>query len=473
MTDSNSCSDITNCAFKKKLVLTGFLLILFIITAIMVTPDYLFIPKYKFVYQPEIQSKLGDFQYYYFGGFMLHYRNPYIYDKEKFEMFFKGAEVTKDAHRYLNYPPLIYCLLSPFAVINVLTASKIWYYFNHILLMGSLLFLFFSTKTREGDLKFKTGRFIFYAIFTLIFSPTIDNLLQGQVNILILFLLTGTLFCHSRGLKILAGLFLGFAISLKIFPAILLLFFLIRKEYRIMSYTLLSIFLIHLTIAFLWSPVLIAQYFTNIFANYASLSNIYVFANQSIIAALHRLFSIVPLSAEENSIPILNAPFLIAPLRIIISLAIIAIISFFTWKTRDENPGSDSPNLVFALFVASIVTLSPMVWVHHLILLLLALPIYLEYVYSSFYIKKAKFFSIIILAIMFQAIASFDGWVSFVPRFTQAYLRAWFNNSNLPTLCIVIIWIMMAVIAFLSLKTKNGDNESKAGESENSCIPDS
>ena len=477
MNKETELSPFQNCDFKKKLVLSLFLLILFIISFLFVTPDYFFVHKYKFVVQPEILTKLGDFQYYYYGGFMLHHKNPSIYDKSKYESFFEGAKTAENTHGFLNYPPLIYCLVSPMAKLNILEASKIWFYLNHLFLISSMLFLFFSININD---KFKIPRFLFYTCFALIFSPTLSNLLQGQVNILLLFLLSASIFFYSKGYQIPVGICLGIAISLKIFPAVLILFFLLKREFKTVGVTFLSIILIHTAISLLWSPVLLFDYFNNVLFKYVVLEKIVTFPNQSILAVLNRTLSVVKLGGFKNSTPIINAPYLVTPLRIVFFAVVMGVLTLVTLKSYQlsiKNKKNNEPDkklktcppetdlLIYSLFIVSIFLLSPMVWVHHLVLMLVSIPLFYEFFFESKNIDKFTFIAYIILSSAFWLIGTFNGWVSFYPRFTRALMRAWFMNSNYPTFLIILTWVMMALIIYFSIN-KISKNEEKVDDSK-------
>lgn len=172
---------------------------------------------------------------------------PRRYD---FYTYLVSARALLDgAHPYLAYKtetifayvyPLFLAFVAiPLAVMPYWLANFIWYALSAAsLILAGLLLL----KIAEKDIGTSLGRHLAVpgcAIFLFLFSPIQNNLLNGQVNAIVL--LCCVLFLHSfsRGRSVPGAIWLAVAISIKLLPAILLLFLLRRRAYRVVVWTVL------------------------------------------------------------------------------------------------------------------------------------------------------------------------------------------------------------------------------------------
>jgi len=73
----------------------------------------------------------------------------------------------------------------------------------------------------------------------IVFRYLLDNLANIQINIFILLLSIVSIYSFIKGKDILAALFLAFGISLKIYPIFLFLFFIVKREYKVVLFTTL------------------------------------------------------------------------------------------------------------------------------------------------------------------------------------------------------------------------------------------
>jgi hypothetical protein len=106
------------------------------------------------------------------------------------------------------------------------------------------------------------GRYLLPAavVFAVMFSPIQNNLLNGQVNLIVLFCCTMFLRSYVREKKVTSAAWLSAAIAIKLVPAILVVFLLVRKQFRVLLWTALF------AILFCLLPTIVAG--TNAFAFY-------------------------------------------------------------------------------------------------------------------------------------------------------------------------------------------------------------
>ena len=102
----------------------------------------------------------------------------------------------------------------------------------------------------------------------LMFQPLLCGFPQGQVNPIVL--CCAAMFYHSyaRNRPVRAGVWLGVAIAIKVLPAVLLVFLVVRRQYRVILWTLLF------TALFCTLPVVIAG--KNLLAYYQTYLNTFV-----------------------------------------------------------------------------------------------------------------------------------------------------------------------------------------------------
>ena len=177
---------------------------------------------------------LGDFRAYHVGGLAIKH-NVDIDDREALEVLAQQHNL-EPRFTALNYPPFLYVLSSSISSLpykGFFTAITI---LNHVVLV--LLFLISFLLLARFPMRFPllTGS----AILLLLSYPVRWTMYDGQTNLLVTLLLTLFLFYHQRDRDIPAGISLGLAIGIKLFPFILLFPLAIMKRWRAMVAALLT-----------------------------------------------------------------------------------------------------------------------------------------------------------------------------------------------------------------------------------------
>jgi hypothetical protein len=165
-----------------------------------------------------------DFPNYYMAARLAHegYDTSRMYE-------WSWIEREKD-HRAVDIRVIGLLPITPFSTLAVwpltglapLTAKHIWILLNlgFLIPIGWML----RAMTRLSYQQIALA-------FTLCF-PLYRNLLFGQFYVLVLLLIVAACWSYLRGFRILAGALIGIAAACKVFPALLLLFFLQRREWR-------------------------------------------------------------------------------------------------------------------------------------------------------------------------------------------------------------------------------------------------
>jgi alpha-1,2-mannosyltransferase len=160
--------------------------------------------------------------------------------------------VTDDNDWHYNYPPLFAILMAPLAdpphgsefsgAVPYPVAVAIFYALNLVLLFAGTHALASALESCSAFPAVRSqGRFgqrwwLLRAVPVLVCLPPIGHtLMRGQANIVLLALVCGFAAALLRGRRHLAGWFLAGAITLKIFPAYLLLYPLWRRDFRCLA----------------------------------------------------------------------------------------------------------------------------------------------------------------------------------------------------------------------------------------------
>jgi hypothetical protein len=218
-------------------------------------------------------------------------------------------------------------------------------------------------------------------VLLLSLRPILSDLHHGNINLMILFLIVGTLYLWTRGRDIPAGLTLALAISYKVTPALFVPYFLYKRSWRVVLWTGLGmgIFLLVVPSVVLgpeFNGECLAMWWHRIIrpfavSGFASPQEI----NQSMVGVLTRLLTAVTVSEDRNNLH--RAVNLVAwdPARVALgikalSVGMVGLLAFFCRTRADRR---DDPRLFgeFALVVLTMLFVSERSWKHHYVTILL------------------------------------------------------------------------------------------------------
>jgi hypothetical protein len=134
-----------------------------------------------------------------------------------------------ERHNYPN-PPIMALLLLPLAQLPSVTGALCWFYLK----VGmTLLAVFWVFRLIESpDRPFPPWAKALAVLLSL--RPITSDLIHGNVNLFILFLIAGSLFAFSRRRDLGGGLLLGLAIACKLTPALFVPYFLWKRSWKML-----------------------------------------------------------------------------------------------------------------------------------------------------------------------------------------------------------------------------------------------
>jgi hypothetical protein len=124
-------------------------------------------------------------------------------------------------------PPLQVQLMTPLVAVarDERTSARLWFALNIVLLTGTLALLSrFITRRHH--------RLILWAV-TPLFAPTLMSFWMGQITIVLLAATAGAWAAYRTGRPRLAGVLLALAVWTKFYPGLLVLYFLWKREWRV------------------------------------------------------------------------------------------------------------------------------------------------------------------------------------------------------------------------------------------------
>lgn len=244
----------------------------------------------------------------------------------------------------INYPPPALFLFIPFHFLPVFWGQIIW----SVISLGCLvLALFFSFKALEIDWGWKN--LILILPLTLLAFPTKWTLGLGQINNTILLLMVLGFFFHRRNKFVLSGLSLGVATSLKIVPGALLLYFLVKKEFKIFVSGMITMVALFLLSGFAFGFNLVGEYFSKVVPATLGIEGKYTYYNQ----AASGLFSRILGDGERAVVATMIFSFLVL------------LVTLFILRRQKKVDAFG-----YSLIISSTLLINSFSWQHHFIWLL-------------------------------------------------------------------------------------------------------
>ena len=265
---------------------------------------------------------------------------------------------TGSAFPYL-YPLFLAFALIPLTLVPYWLAVFLWYAISIAALASAACVFAGLTKAEQPASGSDQPLLPLFTLSVLLIPILQNNLLNGQVNFLVLLLCVLFLKFHLENRVFLAPLMLAMGIAIKIVPAILILFLLVRRRFQEAALTFALAVVLCLAPAGLLgakSANVIAEYFNSMFLGR--------FTGDHLAAAKGMFFSLagflsylVPDAAEAGWLK---------P----ISVGLVVLIVLLTHYRVRSDPRRETQARIFSLYLIAILLVVPMSETHHLAFLL-------------------------------------------------------------------------------------------------------
>ncbi|MEW5718626.1 MAG: glycosyltransferase family 87 protein [Chloroflexota bacterium] len=293
-------------------------------------------------------ADMYDFNSYYLSAYASqHGLDPYNFDTLK--SLAKELGIRKVTE--YRYPPFYTFLFLPLSFLPYSAADLLWRVLN-LALVGFAGWLIGKTLS----LKFDAKNVLVLGLIFFNYDPLIYNLAIGQINLVILILLTGAAYAWTRQHAVRAGILLALGASIKLAPAVFFAYFLCKRGWRLVAAGLAAM-LAFAALGYVALGEQTTRTFIAIVTSFAQEDNAWI-GNQALRGFLSRLFV-----GDEFVRAAYPAPTLERVLYYTGALAIAALTAFVLYRARRTN----AFHLEFALVLIAFHLVSPTSWVHHLV----------------------------------------------------------------------------------------------------------
>ncbi|MBX7105091.1 MAG: DUF2029 domain-containing protein [Gemmataceae bacterium] len=126
-------------------------------------------------------------------------------------------------------PPVMAVMLRPLASLPPVAGALVWFYLKVGMALASFAIVF--RLARDGDRAFPPWAQALTVVLSI--RPVLGDLMHGNVNLLIVFLVLAGLALYRADWDFTAGLFLALAIACKVTPALFLVYFVWKRAWRV------------------------------------------------------------------------------------------------------------------------------------------------------------------------------------------------------------------------------------------------
>ena len=310
---------------------------------------------------PAWQALNTDFRNYYVtarlyreGVSLLRVYDSAWFQRQKDHLGMQQFPVTFVPHTLPSALPIL-----PLAGLSPLTAKRCWLLVNAAFLALSALLL-----TRMTQLGWR----IVLIVILLAIEPLSESFLFGQMHLLVFLLLLSAVWCSERCRPVLAGTLVALAAALKLYPALFLVFFVRKKQWRVLVGMLAGLLAMAGLSIYLFGWDVHRIYAWEILPPMGRGEYIDPYAREwnSLTQLLHSAFIAEP---ELNPHPLINAPALYALVQ---PLCQAAIFLPAVWLLVPGAVPRPQARLEWATFIAMLMGLSTGPLAYHLCILILA-----------------------------------------------------------------------------------------------------
>lgn len=258
------------------------------------------------------------------------------------------------------HPPTSVLLVLPFALLDYESAFFAW---NLVSLAAFALSLWLIA--RELKFQFSPWAILPLVAAVLVCGPLFQQFNQGQLNLILLPLIVGAWIADRRGWPLLTGSLLGAAAAIKLFPAFLGLYFLVRGKWRAFGVSIGSGLLLTVVTAGVLGIAAYEDYVRDAMPQVSLFRDWW--ANCSLTGFWCKLFE----TPSHHVIPLWSSPWLA---RTGIAVSCLLVVIAVVRNVRSAR-STDELDLAFGATTVAMLLVSPITWDHYFLLLIPLLAI--------------------------------------------------------------------------------------------------
>lgn len=267
-------------------------------------------------------------------GFLLWLYPRHPDSASDFNIYYRGAtRLLQGEPLYENLasndyvgPSFLVQLIAPLvALTDYSTARTIWMLLSFAASVAATALIATLLPTRAAQ--------IGLWVLSLLLFPTFLALWMGQVAVILFFLLIAAWWAYRSGQRAWCGMLLGIAIWTKFFPALIVVYFLWKREGRVVLWAVIaSIAAVVFQIAGTGFDTFV-DYYTRVLPQLASEGQPeFAWANHSVLGFAQKTFILTP-----NSVPLVESDFLVQITRWSLTLGMLGALFFLTFKLMRQT----------------------------------------------------------------------------------------------------------------------------------------
>jgi hypothetical protein len=197
--------------------------------------------------------------------------------------------------------------------------------------------------------------------------PVYGNVYQGQLTLILVLLVTGIWAFERSGQLSLAGILLGLAAAIKLFPLYLVVYFLARGRFRVLITVALALLVLSVATALVLGVDTYRDYLRIVLPEQAKFRSFSY--NLSIAGFWHKLFN--PVTETGPVVPLWSCPLLAhwGTITSDFATTVIVVLLAYSARTRAQQ------EIAFATAVTCMLLVSPVTWDFSLPLLLVPIAV--------------------------------------------------------------------------------------------------
>jgi hypothetical protein len=200
-------------------------------------------------------------------------------------------------------------------------------------------------------------------------QPFWHQMVQGQLNLILLLLLTGAWAADRSGRSAWAGTLIGVATAVKLFPGLLVLYFVVRRRWRAAGWAAAAALGCTALTAAVLGPATYRSYFLEVLPHTSAFQT--AWTNCSLTGLCFKLFSPDKKWPMVDIEPLVQSRALAYLSAAAAAAVVLAVFAALACRARSREAG----DLAFTLAVVGMLLVSPITWDHYFLLLLLPIAV--------------------------------------------------------------------------------------------------
>lgn len=310
--------------------------------------------------------------------------DPYL-PLPKLALRFLGPLPNSVLQHPTPHPPTVAVLGLPLGALSYEQAAVAWLVFEIVCIVAAIYLLLLWSDRRP-----RLALCAFLALIAIAWSPFWEELVTGQLMALLLFLLIGAWLALREGRSILGGVLLGLTIAVKLIAWPIIIFLVLKKNWRAVVAAGVTVVVGNLAAAVLMGFDRVLYYYGKVSSAVSPLYRAYEH-NFSLWTIGWRVFdgtgSLVVMGF--SSPPLVNAPILARLFSYAIPLAL--LLAGLVLAVR-----AHSFDTSYCILICVSILVSPVAWWHYLVLLLIPVFIIGRRLYNLDWPKRETNFALVL-----------------------------------------------------------------------------